>query len=143
MSQRLSARTEEAIETWQFVAEQLIREPVREAVREALADEGLSHRAPRTVGRSGDSSTDGGRSLLTPKLLLPLLGIAAALFYARRRKTTGEEPTEGIAAETGEPAATTAGRGATRSEPGGTGEGTGDEQEGDVEGSDEGATARS
>lgn len=141
MRQRLSTRTEEAIETWQLVAEQIIREPVREAVREALADEGVTPRGSVTGRPTGDESADGGRSVLAPKLLVPLFGLVAAMLYARRRMSGPAR--EGAAPEAEERAATPAGRGAAGSERPPTGEESDAEREGDAEGSDEGAAARS
>lgn len=140
MSQRLSTRTEEAIETWQLLAEQLVREPVREAVREALADEGVRPRAS-VRGRPTDESGEGGSSVLTPKLLVPLFGLVAVMLYARRRMS--ESDREGAAPGTEHRAATTAGQGTTRSGRGATDEETEAERERDAEGTDEGATARS
>lgn len=141
MRQRLSTRTEEAIDTWQLVAEQIIREPVREAVREALADEGVTPRGSVTGRPTGEESADGGSSVLAPKLLVPLFGLVAVMLYARRRMSSSAR--EGAEPEAGERAATPAGRGPTPSERAATGEETESEREGDAEGSDEGATARS
>lgn len=148
MRQRLSARTEQAIETWQIVAKELVREPVRDAVQEALADEEIHRRA--SPARSGDESADDGRSYLTPKVLLPLFGLAAAMLYARRRSggLAGQGPSEEISAETDEAATTTAGGRTTRSEPSVAREAepeaeAEDEHGSDAEETDEEATARS
>lgn len=141
MRQRLSSRTEEAIETWQLVAEQIIREPVREAVREALADEGVTPRGSVTGRPTGDESADGGRSVLTPKLLVPLFGLVAAMLYARRRMSSPAR--EGAAPEAGERAAAPVGGGPAQTDRGATGEETEAEREGNAEGSDEGATTSS
>lgn len=143
----MSTRTEQAIGTGQVVVEELIREPVRDAVREALDEEGIDHRSAPTGERSRGTTADEGNSYLTPKLLLPLIAVAAAMFYARRRRSSGEAPTEGITAETDERAAASTGRSASRTDSGMTGEGgpeeAGDERESDVEGTDEEAPARS
>lgn len=71
----MSSRTEQAIETGRVVVEALVKEPVKEAVREALAED---------RGRD-DGSADGGYRLLSPKVLLPLLGLLAVAAYARQR----------------------------------------------------------
>lgn len=127
--------------------EELIREPVRDAVREALAEEGIDHRSAPTGERSGDASADGGNSYLTPKLLLPLIAVAAAMFYAKRRRSSDQAPTEGITAETDERATASTGRSASQTGTGVTDEAgpeeTGGEHESDVEGTDEEAAARS
>lgn len=142
----MSTRTERAIDTGQFVVEELLREPVRNAVREALAEEGIEPHSSPTDERSRGATADGGNSYLTPKLLVPLIAVAAAMFYARRRRSSGEAPTEGMTAEAEERAAAPTGRSAGRTESGMPGEGeseeAGDERETDGEGTDEEAAAR-
>ncbi len=140
----MSTRTERAIGTGQVVVEELIREPVRDAVREALDEEGIDRRSAPTGERSRGTPADEGNSYLTPKLLLPLIAVAAAMFYARRRRSSGEAATEGITAETDERAATSTGRSASRTDSGMTGEGGPEnERKSDAEGTDEEAPARS
>jgi len=64
----------------------LIKEPVKEAVQEALAEEQeVAEEQVETTERQHEESEAGSRNrLLRPKLLLPILGIAAAGALARR-----------------------------------------------------------
>lgn len=92
------------------MVETLIKKPVKEAVREAMAEE--------SYGGAAAGSGEKSNRILRPALLIPLSGLAAAVFYWRRRKADTFGP--GGPAGEGGPSATS--HVSTEREPRGSGD---------------------
>lgn len=88
MAEQQSSRSKQLLELGRIGMESLIREPVRESVREALVEERLStEEQEEHARRRDDEEQTGNRNrLLRPVLLLPVLGLAAAVGILRRRR---------------------------------------------------------
>lgn len=91
------------------MVETLIKKPVKEAVREALAEE--------SYGGAASGSGEKSNRILRPGLLIPLSGLAAAVFYWRRRKADPFGP----GGPAGEGGASATSRASTEREPGASG----------------------
>lgn len=85
MTAQRSSRSKRLFELGRIGMESLIREPVRESVRQALAEERILAEDQVERTRQQDDEPGDGNRVLRPVLLLPVLGLAAAVILRRRR----------------------------------------------------------
>ena len=92
MRDQQSSRSTRLLEVGQAGMTSLLREPVKQAVREALAEERplAETRAEHTRRSEEDEHSEHGEEtetrLLRPAVLLPILGLAAAVAIVKRRR---------------------------------------------------------
>lgn len=96
MREQRSTRLESTIELGQTVVTSLLREPVKQSIKEALEEERITAVKSMDEKHSDESTTGTGsgggrRRFLRPRILIPLLGLAATVAIAiRRGRSIGE-----------------------------------------------------
>lgn len=112
MRDQQPSRSKRVLDAGQMGVQSLIREPVKQSVREALAEEGsLAETRAEHARQSADAaesdrdeaedeSDDGSRSL-RPLVVLPVLGVAAAVALAKRRQLMAAAEERGVIDRTG------------------------------------------